>query len=275
MNAIITLLLPPALMLAFGFALRVAAKDKASRFAVLPLAIATLLPWALIVRPGWIPVDDIRRIIHIAVGAAALGLVLDFVQPRRLFAALLGGGFVLGAAFASVTGRLALTGPITVTEGLMTGGLAIAAFLILARFDAMRTRPLSLALLLMLITGGLAVLAAIAQDAALAGLALVLACALVGLVVFTAVAGAESSDGIILLAGAATLAMIWALIQRHPEMGLALLVMPLVLFAEATARRVPLPAARISTVLYPLVFAAFASLPLVLAALIAFVTSRP
>ena len=108
----------------------------------------------------------------------------------------------------------------------------------------------------------------------LSRLALVLAATLTGYMIFVLVTGAAVSDGAILVSGAPMLALVWALAQRHPDMRLALLCLPLVLFAEATAQRVPLPAARISTLLYPLILAGLVSVPLVLAALISFVTSK-
>ncbi len=269
----VSLLLPPALTLVLAFALHVFAKEKAERVALLPVAISVLACWAFIVRPGLFPVDDVRRVVHIAAGAAILGLALDAVRPHRVIAIILALLFLLGSAFAEVTGAVMPNASISATDAVMTVVLTVAAFLTLARFDAMRERSVGLVILLTLVAFGLSVLAAIAQDTSLTGLAFVLATALAGYLIFVAITGAAASDGLILVAGAPLLAIVWALAQLHPEMRLALLCLPLVLFAEATAQRVPLPAARISGLLYPLILAVLVSLPLALAALISFVTS--
>ncbi len=273
MNTAVTLLLPPALTIVLAFALHVFAKERAQRVGLLPVALSILGCWAFIVRPGWVPVDDVRRVVHIAVGAALLGLALDAVKPHRIITAILVAGFLVGSAFASVTGVVVPEGPISLADGLMTGALAATAFLVLARFDAMRERSLSLTVLLTVVTLGLTALAVIAGDETLRGLALVLATALAGYLLFVALTGAPAGDGLVLISGAPMLAIVWALAQKYPDMRLALICLPLVLFAEATALRVPLPAARISALLYPLILAGLVSLPLALAALIAFVTS--
>ncbi|MGE4062863.1 MAG: hypothetical protein AB7E79_05800 [Rhodospirillaceae bacterium] len=275
MNTAIGLLSPLAVAFVLAMALHVFAKERAPRIALLPLAAGIFAGWFFIVRPGWVPVDDVRRVAHIAVGASLLGLVLDAVRPHRIITAILVAVYLLGCAFASVTGTVLPEGPIALSAAVLTGAWAVVAFLVLARFDAMRGRPLSLSVLLTLVAMGLAVLSAIGQDAPLAGLSLVLTAALAGILIFVILTGTSITDGMVLIAGAPMLGIVWALAQRHPDMRLALLCLPLVLFAEATALRVPLPAARISAMLYPLILAALVSLPLGLAALIAFVTSVP
>ena len=65
-----------------------------------------------------------------------------------------------------------------------------------------------------------------------------------------------------------------ALAERSPEAMLALLLLPLILFAEGTAERVPLPKARISAILYPLVLAGVAALPAALAVLVTYVMAH-
>lgn len=275
MNTAVTLLLPSALTLVLAFALHILARERAQRVGLLPVALSVLICWIFVVRPGWVPVDDANRILHIAVGAALLGLALDVVRPHRLITALLAAGFVLGSAYATVTGNLSLNGQLALRDGLLVAGLTAIAFLSLARLDTMRKRPLSLMVLLAVVACGLAILAAIGGDVILRGLAMVLAAALVGYLVFVAVTGAPVTDGLVLFAGTPILAIVWALAQRHPDMRLALVCLPLVLFAETTALRVPLPAARISAFLYPLLLALLVSLPLVLAGLIAFVTTIP
>lgn len=275
MNTAVTLLLPFALTPVLAFALHILARERALRVGLLPVALSVLICWIFVVRPGWVPVDDANRILHIAVGAAILGLGLDILKPHRLITALLAALFVLGSAYATVTGRLTPDAPLPLRDGLFVAGLTVVAFLSLARLDAMRARALSLMVLLTVVACGLAALSWIGSDYLLRGLAAALACALAGYLVFVAVTGAPVTDGLVLFAGTPILAMVWGLAQRHPDMRLALLCVPLVLFAETTALRVPLPAARISALLYPLILAVLVSLPLALAGLIAFVTSIP
>ncbi len=272
---IVSLLFPPALTFALALALHMFAKEKAERVALLPAAIGILAAWAFIVRPGLFPVDDVRRVVHVAAGAAILGLALDAVRPHRAVVIILALVFVLGGALASVTGTLMPSASVSAAQAVTAGVLAIIALLALARLDAMRADSLGLMILLTLVAFGLSVLAAIAQDTVLTGLAFTLATASAGYLIFVAITGAAASDGLILVAGAPMLAVVWALAQRHPDLRLALLCLPLVLFADATARRAPLPAARISALLYPLILAVLVSLPLALAALISFVTSGP
>jgi hypothetical protein len=273
LNTVVTLLLPSALTVVLAFALHLFAKERAQRVGLLPVALSVLGCWAFVVRPGWVPVDDVRRVVHIAVGAALLGLALDAVQPHRIVTAILAAGFLVGSAFASVTGLVVPDGPVSMDDALMTGALAATAFLVLARFDAMRERALSLTVLLTVVALGLTALAAIAGDETLTDLALVLAASLAGYLLFVALTGAPAGDGLVLVSGAPILAIVWALARTYPDMRLALICLPLVLFAEATALRVPLPSARISALLYPVILGGLVSLPLALAALIAFVTS--
>lgn len=275
MNTAVTLLIPPLLTLVLAFALHILAGERAQRVGLVPVALSVLIGWIFLVRPGWVPVDDVSRILHIAVGASLLGLALDIFKPHRLITALLSAVFVLGSAYATVTGGLSPSVHLSLREGAVVAGLTVVAFLSLARLDTMRARSLSLMVLLTVLASGLAALSAIVGDDAVQGLAIGLAAALAGYFIFVAVTGSAVTDGLVLFAGMPILGMVWALAQRQPDLRLALLCVPLVLFAETTALRVPLPAARISALLYPLILAVLVSLPLVLAGLIAFVTTIP
>jgi hypothetical protein len=82
-------------------------------------------------------------------------------------------------------------------------------------------------------------------------------------------------DSLVLGGGAALLAIAWALVERDPSLRIGIILVPLILFADGTAKRIPLPVARISAVLYPLVQAGVAVLPLGLGALITFVMYGP
>ena len=63
------------------------------------------------------------------------------------------------------------------------------------------------------------------------------------------------------------LAVAWAFANRNPHAALGMIVLPLALFAEGTARRVPLPKAGVTKILYPVVLVAACALPVLLAIL--------
>jgi hypothetical protein len=65
--------------------------------------------------------------------------------------------------------------------------------------------------------------------------------------------------------GAALFATAWALVSATVAALPGVILAALVLFADGTARRVPLPRAGISAILYPLILVGMALLPVVLA----------
>lgn len=268
-------IVPFALALLWAGGLRVfGGPERAARGAGIGVMLAFAVSWVIFVKPGWAPVTDLTRIGHIALGAAVAGLALDLLAPRRFWAAAVAAIFLLGSAWSSVTGKLEL--PTAPNLDLLAPAaiLAVLAFLGIARLDVLRTQGLTATILLAVSASGIAVMAAVAGDPKLAASGAILALAVLGYVVAQALFKVPVGDSIILGAGSALLAMAWTLGHMHPASRLALLLVPLIFFAEGTAKRVPLPQARISAVLYPLILVVLAALPVALAVLVVYVTVR-
>lgn len=246
--------------------------ERGARVAGIAVMIAFAFGWVLIVRPSWAPVDDISRIGHIALGASVLGLLLDLIGARRILIALATAGTVLVCAWSSYTDTLAvpaMDGPL-----LPVAVLAVVAFVILMRLDAVKAEGMSTLILLAMAALGISFMAQVVEDATLATSALVLALTVLGFTLPQSIAALPVGSSIILGGGSVLLAIAWALAHNHPETRLALLLVPMIFFAEGTAKRVPLPEARISTLLYPALLAVLAALPLVLAVLVTYATAN-
>ncbi len=250
-----------------------AGAERGARLASGAVMIGFLFSWVVVVKAPWMPVGDVARIGHIAFGATVLGLALDLMAPKRWLAALFAGGVVLVSAWGSVTGRMAVFVP-SLSDGALVLVLAAVAFLILARLDAVRTRGVTPLVLLTVAALGVSAMAVLAGEARIASGALVLALAVAGFAGLRAFVALPVGDTLMLGGGVTLLALAWALGQGMPQTRLALLLIPLVFFAESTAQRVPLPKARISTILYPLVLTGVAALPCALAILVTYVTMR-
>ena len=274
-NILVIFLLPFGLTLAIASLLRLAGgTERGTRLAGAAVVAGFVIAWGVVLRPGWLALEPIGRMGHIVVGAALVGLVLDFFRPGRLWAAAAAGVVILVSTWASVNAGLWPPFPLTMLRGAMLLGLTVAAFLILARLDRLAANGVSVLVVLVMLALGLAVVAAIAQEGAIAVTALMLAVALLAYLVIGASVYLPVGDAIVLGAGSGVLAMAWALSQRDPGTLIGLALLPLILFADGTAKRVPLPAARISAILYPLVLAGVAALPLALAALLMLAATR-
>jgi len=275
-------MLKPALifLLPFGLTLALAGlirffggAERGVRAAGFAIAISFIIGWGVVLTPGWIPGDAFARIGHIALGAALVGLVLDLWSPKRFCVAVIAGIVVLVCTWASLNGGLA---PQRVTAGFaaLLVVFAAGAFLILARLDRARSRGITALVLLAMAGLALAAMAGVAGDHRLAVTALMLALAVIAYGFLQGVVPLAVGDSVILGAGSTLLAVAWALAEGAPESRLALLLVPLILFAEGTADRIPLPRARISALLYPAVLAGVAALPLTLAVLVTYVMAH-
>ncbi len=269
MNTLVILLLPFGLALALACGLRLGlGPERGARVAGVASVVAFLVAWGIVLRPGWFAADPVGRIGHIALGAAVVGFALDFIAAKRLWAALAAGVVVLVSCWASLNGTLWPVISFTWAKGAALIGLTAAAFLVVVRLDSMTARGLTAQITALMMCFGLAAVAAVAGDKALAATALILAMAIVGYAGAGVLMGLPASDGFVLGVGATLLAIAWAFVQRNAGVAVGLVLLPLMLFAEGTAQRVPLPKARISNFLYPLVLAGVSALPLVLAVLI-------
>ncbi len=275
-NSALPYLVPLALTLVLAGAIRLAGgPERGARTAGVAVMVGFLAAWGFFLRPGWLPTDDFSRIGHIGFGAALVGFVLDVIAPRRFWA--LGAGIIviLVSVLASIEGGLTLSAPVTVQWAAGVGVLTAVALLTVARLDAARDRGMTTPVLLVVMALGLSFMARVAGEPGLATTGLILASAIAAHSILRGAAGLAVGDSIALGAGTTLLAMAWALAQSRPEVRPALVLVPFVFFAEGTARRVPLPNARVSAALYPLILAGLAALPLALAVVIAYVTARP
>jgi hypothetical protein len=274
-HSALILILPFVLTLVIAGALRFAlGPERGPRLAGVAVMISFAVSWSLLVKPGWAPVDDLRRIGHIALGAGISGLLIDFFTLRRLWAAVVSAIVIVVGAWSSVTGALLLPTMADTSALAMTAILALAAFLFIARLDVLRTQGMTAVLLIGVAAFGLSAVAHVADTPQLASTGLILGLVMLAYAVLQAVIDLVVADVIILGAGSTLLAITMALARAEPEARFALLLVPLIFFAEGTARRVPLPQARISVILYPLVLVGLAALPLALAVLVTYVTAR-
>ncbi len=272
----LTYLTPFALTLVVAGAIRMfGGPERGARAAGVAVMTSFALTWVIFVRPGWTPVSDFTRIGHIGLGATVVGFALDLLAPKRFWAAAAAAIVLLVCASGSVTGKIALPSEIGLAGWTGTVLLALAAFLILARLDALKVRGMTAALLITVALIGVAAMASVVGDPRLASTGLILASAMFAYGLLQAVFGLPLGDSILLGAGTTLFALAWGLGHGHPEARLALLLLPLIFFAEGTANRVPLPQARISAFLYPLVLAGLAALPVALAVLVVMVTAGP
>jgi len=275
LNSTLIFIAPFVLTLALAGAIRAfGGAERGARAANVAVMLGFLVSWGFVLKPGWVPADDFSRIGHIAFGGALVGLALDLFAPKRLWVAAAAAVVILVSTWASVTGALALAGPLTLGVAAVVGILSAVAFLIVARLDASRARGVTSLVLIAMAALALSLIARVTGLPGLALTGLMLALAVAGFAVLQGVLALPVGDSVILGAGTTVLALAWALAQAKTEIRLALLLIPLILFAEGTARRIPLPAARISAFLYPLVLAGIAALPLALAVLVAFVLAQ-
>jgi len=267
------MILPFALTLVFTGAIRLGlGAERGARLAGGAVIGGFLIAWAIVWRPGWMPAEPFARIGHIALGALLMGLLVDAVIRRKAATIVAAIGVVAVSAIASVTGTLMPRWPLPSDDVLMIGLLAVLALATLARLDRLRTDTTVVLVITAMAALAASAVAAVAHDLPLSVTALMLALSLAAYGIMAALIPLPVGDSIVLGAGAALLAIIWALASTHPAAAPALVLLPLIMFADGTARRVPLPKARISGLLFPLVLAGIASLPVVLAVAVAYVT---
>ena len=269
-------LVPCGLALVLAVAIRLlGGPERGTRAAGIAVIIGFLAAWGYFLRPGWIPTDDFSRIGHIAFGAGLMGLALDYLAGRRLWAVASIALVVAVSTWLSINGMLRPAEPVTLSLGVVVLALVVLGTLAILRLEAISRQEeaggLTAGLLLMIVVGALAFVARIGGEGRLFTSGLILVAALAPYVLLQRLLRVAVGESIILGASAIALALAWAVFQALPHLRPALLLVPLILFADGTAKRVPLPAARISTILYPFLLAGIAALPAVLAVLAAYV----
>lgn len=249
-----------------------AGAERAVKCVGVALPLGFLVGWAIVVAPGWHAYDAIGRLGHIVLGAAIVGLVLDVWQPRRLFVMPILFIVIVGIAWAEANGglmpRMRPDGTVLAGFVAMTAagcGLAWRLWKLSAADIPMGTpAAATLVLLVMLALALAAVAAGFGQDA-LRATGLVLALAFAAYLPWTWMTGLPLPAAALCPAAAGVLALAWALAERSHATLPGIALASLVLFADGTARRVPLPRAGVSALIYPLSLAGIALLPLLLA----------
>ena len=273
MKLTLGLILPFALTLVLAGAARLGlGSERGPRLAGGAVIGGFLIAWLITWRPGWMPTDPFARIGHIALGALLMGLLVDALIRRRFASIVAAVGVVAVSVVASVTGVLWPRGLLSNDHIILIGLLSVLALAVLARLDRLRADTTIVLVIIAMMALAAAAIAAVAHDVPLAFTGAMLALSLAAYGLMAAIVPLPVGDSIVLGAGATVLAVIWALASAHPAARPALVLLPLMLFADGTARRVPLPKARISGLLFPLVLTGVAALPLILAVLVAYVT---
>ncbi len=276
----LALLIPLLLAFAISAGIRLGAgPERAARFGGLALPIAFLVGWGLIVKPGWFAHDALGRVGHIVLGAMLVGLVCDAWLTRRGFLVIGALGALIVSAWAEVNGGVM---PRQMPSLAMLVEFALAAaigVLVLWRLDRLRTTahpfmpPVGVWLVVSVMAAlSLLAVAAAADDRPLRLSAAVLTAALLGAGLWSWLSRQEVVGATVALSAAmAQLAIAWALFERSPFTGGGLVLTGLILFADGTANRIPLPKAGISRLLAPLVLAGVATIPLGLGAILTLV----
>ena len=274
------LLIPLVLAFVLSVGIRMGAGvERAARFGGLALPVAFLIGWALIVKPGWFAYDALGRIGHIVLGAALVGLVCDAWLKGRVFLTVGALCVLVVSAWAEVNGGVSpLRAPSLPMAAAFAAAVGIGG-IALWRFDRLRTAehahmpPGGVWLIVSVMTTlSLLAVAAAAGDQPLRLTAAVLTAALVGCGIWSWLSRQDVVGAAVALSAAmAQMAIAWALFERSPFAGVGLVLTGLILFADGTASRVPLPKAGISRFLAPLVLAGIAVIPLALGAIVTLV----
>jgi hypothetical protein len=266
-----------AFVLAFGLRLALGA-ERALRYVGLAVPIAFLIAWLFIGRPGWHAYDPTGRLAHIVLGATLLGLALDFFALPRMV--MLGASAVFFAvcAWAELFGGI-FSGHVPHASELLALVLAVAiAVGALWRVDVLRRRELAhlgathaTLIQLMMMAFSLAAVALASNTAPLHVAGVSLAFALLGFLACVWIMRLEAFvlPHVIMLASlTCVLAIAWAIGAQAPRTLPGIALTGLILFADGTADRVPLPKAGISRILYPLILAGMSLAPIALAAIV-------
>lgn len=273
MKLTLGIVLPFALTLVFTGAIRLGlGAERGARLAGAAVISGFLIAWLIVWRPGWMPADPFARIGHIALGALLMGAGVDEFIRRRFASYVAAVGVTAVSVMASVTGTLFPHWPLPADTLILAASLFIVALAVLARLDRLRGDTVTFLVIAVMMALAVAGIASVAHDVPLGVTALMLALSLAAYGAMAALIPLPVGDAIVLGAGAVLLAIVWAVSAAHPAARPALLLLPLMLFADGTARRVPLPKARITAFLFPLVLAGVAALPLLLAVLAAYIT---
>jgi hypothetical protein len=267
--------IPFGVALAIGGVLRLAAgPNYGARLAGLGILFGFAAAWNWLLLTPWVPHDPLSRVIHIAIGGFLFGLVLDFVQPRRSITSIVVAIYTLGSVWATISG--ALLGPPPEEVG---GWLRLVIYLLMWfglfwRFTALRLEGPSVLIFSVMLALGLALVAQMSGEGAIAAAAYCLVAAVAGHLILTWVLALAVSQAVILGCGGTVLALAMALADPFAEASIiALFCLFLVPFADGTTKRLPLGPVALRPALYPLALMVVCLMPVGLSAVIAFLLS--
>ena len=247
---IAVLILPFSGALALAAVLRLIwGPGRGGRWAGLGVPLGFLAGWVFANGLTLVPAGRIDLIAPLVLGAMAVGGLLEALAParRRLWlavAALAVTGLGLWAAFGFPLGRpegLFSDSERTVLILLKGLGLGMIWLLVLGRTLRHLGSALPVLALLGAFTAGLWGLAAVLNAPTLAGAALTLLAAVAGYGIIASALALPAGAVLVLGGSAAALGIVQALALARPGVAVSvgLAVLPLSLFAEATARRLP------------------------------------
>ncbi|MBL8629097.1 MAG: hypothetical protein JNM81_05685 [Rhodospirillaceae bacterium] len=259
--------LAAALIVALG--LRLGLKTgRGQHYAGVGIALGFMIGLSLVAGFSWGGYGPIDRIGHIALGAALVGFALDVVQPSWGRWALLT-VFSLGCAWASALNGLKPADPPTALQLGLVVLLGVVWLGLVVRLSHVSPHKATSFIVVIAAITGLALLASITHDSVLTNISLCLLGAVFAFAVVAAVFSVELNYAAMVPAAACILAIAWGLSQRQPETIVGLPILALVLFAERTARRMPLPqGGRIAAYLYLAGLAGCCTIPIMIAALL-------
>ncbi len=264
--------IPFGVALASAGAVRLlAGPDRGGRIAGVSILIGFAAAWNWLLLASWIPYDALSRVIHIAIGGFLIGLVLDLIQLGRTWSIVAALVFVLGCVWATISGAL-LGAPPEEAGGWLRFGLYILIWLgLFARLSVLkREGPTALVTAFMLAIG-LGLVGQMSGEGAIAAAAYCLAAAFAGYLVLAWVLALAIGNAVLIGGGGAVLGLAMALAEPDTKVpAAALLFLLLVLFADGTAKRLPMGPAATRPAIYPLALIGVAILPVSMAAIIAF-----
>lgn len=253
-----------------GLTWRLVGPERAGRFIGAAFGLLFLIAWAVVVAPGWRALDALGRVGHIVLGASILGLVFDCWRPPRVIALPLLVIFIAGVSWAEANGRL-LTLPDT-AGALRFIALALVGAVLAWRVENMTraatpfgTPGPSVLMMLMMAALALATVAWTDGHEPFAATCLVLAVAIAGFLPWAWVTNGSVPWAVLCPAAAGLFASAWGIVDTSSAALPGVCLAALTLFADGTARRIPMPQARVAVILYPLLVGVMALLPLALA----------
>lgn len=264
---------PFTLVLLAGVGFRLfAGPERTARWSGLPLGWGVLAGWVLLVDPSMVPKTAHDRVGHMVLGAIIVGVAFDTVVARPLWRGVILGLFIMGCAWLSVMGGVAVRTAPTVATGVAGAAWAATWLTTTIKMDTLRSHAATAQTIIVAALAGIVAIAMTIDDGAVAKTVLGTLSAWVGLILARFLFAAPISWAALMPVLAVIFSGAWAMAVTRPVVAPGLAVLLFVLFADRTARRIPMPGGRISDILYVLVLAGMAAIPVILA--VAIVAAR-